>query len=459
VLALGDADPYVQGQAAVALGRMGRAAVPSLTIALESTNPSVRKGSITALGRMGGAAAPVLPTLVKALGDADAGVRCGAVIALGEVGSLGKTAAPAVREALHDADEEVRWAAGWALERLGAEPGPGAVETLKVLTPALMKALKVPGVSIAVIQDRKVSWSGAFGQAQVPDGRLVAEDTVFEACSMSKVVFAHLVLKLVDRGMLDLDRPLCHYLDEAAIPTQAERRLITARMVLSHTSGLPNWRKGGEETEGPLPVKFRPGSRFSYSGEGMFYLQRVLEHLADEPLELLAERTLFRPLGMDHTSFVWTPALGPKLAAGHKADGTFKERTQYLHANAAYSLYTTPRDFAAFLLAFLNPAGAGGAALSPASLKACLTPQVSLDSREPMERPGAARGRGVGWGLGWSINTTATGTLFHHSGANSSGFRCFTQFDPARGTGLVIMTNGMAGGELWTRLVSQVGDL
>jgi CubicO group peptidase (beta-lactamase class C family) len=302
-----------------------------------------------------------------------------------------------------------------------------------------------------------VAWSAQFGLEEAPAGPPVSGETRFEACSMSKPVFAHVVLQLVDQHLLDLDRPLSAYLDEPAIPSQEARRAITARMVLAHTSGLPNWRKGGEEQEGPLPVKFRPGSRFSYSGEGMFYLQRVVERLAGEPLELLAERLLFKPLGMDHTSFVWTPGLAPHLAAGHNPDGTFKARTRYLHANAAYTLYTTPGDFAKFLLAFLAPGGP--AALAPATLKACLTPQVPLDARDPMERPGAAQGLSVAWGLGWSINTTPSGPIYHHSGSNASGFRCFSQFDPARGTGLVIMTNGVGGGELWTRLVSRMGDL
>ena len=85
--------------------------------------------------------------------------------------------------------------------------------------------------------------------------------------------------------------------------------------------------------------------------------------------------------------------------------------------------------------------------------------EVRVDVREPIERPGRAKGREVFWGLGWSLNTTAAGDVVHHSGANSTGFRCFGQFSPGRGTGIVILTNGLGGGELWTRLVSAVGDL
>ncbi|MBK9088351.1 MAG: serine hydrolase [Holophagales bacterium] len=79
--------------------------------------------------------------------------------------------------------------------------------------------------------------------------------------------------------------------------------------------------------------------------------------------------------------------------------------------------------------------------------------------REPIERPGRARGTDVFWGLGWSLNSTAAGDVVHHSGANSTGFRSFGQFSPGRGSGIVILTNGLGGGELWTRLVSAIGDL
>lgn len=449
--ALADPDIYVQGQAALALARLGPDAVPVLAGALDSPEAAVRKGAATALARLGSAAAPALPGLVRALAAKDGAERQGAAFALGAAGA----GAPALREALADPDEDVRWAASWALDRMGAAPG-GTVETIRALTPRLMKELNVPGVSIAVIRDRKIVWSGAFGVADALAGTPAGPETVFEACSMSKPVFAYLALLLADRGLLDLDRPLCAYLPGEGLPAQAEYRLITARMVLSHTSGLPNWRKDGEEREGPVTVAFKPGSRFLYSGEGMFLLQRVVERIADEPLELLAERMVFRPLGMGRSSFVWTPAVGASLAAGHKPDGTFNARSRYLHANAAYTLYTTADDYARFLLAFLDPAKGG---LSAAGLKAALTAQVKLDAREPMERPGAARGLGVGWCLGWSVNATRGGDIFHHSGSNQTGFRCFSQFDPARGTGLVILTNGLSGGSLWVRLVSRVGDM
>jgi CubicO group peptidase (beta-lactamase class C family) len=272
---------------------------------------------------------------------------------------------------------------------------------------------------------------------------------------MSKPVFACIVMKLVEEGRLDLDRPLTEYLAEPDVPHQAIRNSITARMVLSHTTGLPNWRKGDEERDGPLPVQFIPGSKFGYSGEGMFALQRVVEHLSGEPLDVLARRMLPEAIGMKRSSYAWSEGLDNQLAAGHDEKGDFLQKTRYMHPNAAYTLYTTAHEYASFLAGVMRP----GAFLSLASLQEMIAYQVHVEIRDPMERPGRAKGRDVWWGLGWSINTTGEGDILHHSGANRSGFRCYSQYSPGRKTGIVIMTNGLGGGELWTRIVSAIGDL
>ncbi len=374
-------------------------------------------------------------------------------------------AAPALVEALHDGDEDVRWAANFALAKVGAGAGARASDwrataaALEALTPALMNELHVPGVAIALVSDRRVVWSRGFGVADVRDGRRVTGTTLFEACSMSKPVFAYLVLKLVESGRLDLDAPLASYLPEEDPPAQPEKALVTARMVLSHTSGFPNWRKGDEERNGPLPVRFAPGSRFAYSGEAIFYLQRVVEHVTGLPLDVLAGEALFEPAGWRGMSYIWTPDLDAALAAGHDAKGAFLTKTRYVHPNAAYSLYTTAADYAAFLVEVLETDRSASHSVSRRSLDAMFARQIALDAREPIERPGAAQGRAVFWGLGWSINATASGDIAHHSGSNRSGFRCFSQLSPSRGSGIVIMTNGAAGGELWTRLISRIGDL
>jgi CubicO group peptidase (beta-lactamase class C family) len=465
ILLLSDKDPFVSGKAADALSRIGKGSVPHLISALTDGERNVRWCAAIALGKIGAEAWEAVPMLSTALRDSDDNVRWSAAVALGGMGTRAREAIPALIRCLHDSDEDVRRGADMALDAI--DPGRrsrtpdwrGAVAAIDSLTPALMSELHVPGVSIAVIHRRAIVWSGEFGIADVSRRTPVTRETLFEAASMTKPVFAYTAMKLVEQGKLDLDRPLTEYLKERVLPDQPSRSLITARMVLSHTAGFPNWRKGEEERDGPLPVLYKPGSRFSYSGEGIFYLQRVVEKIAGEPIAVLAKRTLFDPLGLTQTSYVWTGRLDSLLAAGHDADGTFLKKSRYTHANAAYTLYTTAREYAAFIVEILKTDRSAPYSLSHESLGAMLKHQVAVDARAPIGRPGEAKGFGVYWGLGWSINTTGEGDIVHHSGANKSGFRCFSQFSPRRGSGIVIMTNGIRGDDLWARLIASLGDI
>jgi CubicO group peptidase (beta-lactamase class C family) len=457
VRALADNDPYVAGRASAALGKIGPAAVPPLTRALDDSNASVRFSTAIALSNIPGVAP--LPALRHALSDPDPRVRWTAVLAMGSRGPSAGAAVPALVGLLSDRDEDVRIGAVAALERISPGWTGGdrrtIVAVIDSLVPRLMEELHVPGVSVALILDREIAWSGAFGHADAVRKVPVRSNTLFEACSMSKPIFAYIVLKLVEEGVIGLDEPLSHYVQSV----ESDLRPITARMVLSHTSGLPNWRRGDEEREGPLTLAFTPGARFSYSGEGIFFLQRAIEEITGEPLDVFAARRLFRPMGLGSCSYIWIDSLDSRIAAGHDDRGGFLQKTAYVHPNAAYSLYVSAEDYARLLLELVKDDRSAPCSLSRRSVDTMLSRQVRLDSREPIVRPGRARGTGVYWGLGWSINSTPDGDIAHHSGANRSGFRCFSQFSRARGTGIVIFTNSTSGGELWARVISRVGDL
>jgi CubicO group peptidase (beta-lactamase class C family) len=468
VAALGHEDLYLRGAASTALGRIGAPAVPALGAALEGGRPEVRLSAAIALARMGSAARPALAALVRALSDPDATLRYTAAAALGALGPAAKEAAPALTAHLGDRDESVRGGAALALAQVDPQ-GRAArltrdalVAGIEGLLPALMQEHHVPGVSIALILDRKVAWTGAFGLRNAQSREPATPATVFEVASMSKPIFALLAMQLAEAGKLDLDRPVGTYGPEPSVPDLPdlpERRRTTARMLLSHTSGLPNWRPGGEEREGPIPQLFRPGSRFGYSGEGIFQLQRVVERITGEPLDRWAAGHLFGPLGLTTTAFAWTPEIEAQLATGHKDDGSALVKSKYLHPNAAYTLCCTAAEYGRLLVEVLAAERGHSRLLSRKSAREMLKRQVRLDARAPIERPGAARGLGVFWGLGWSLNATAQGDIAHHGGSNSTGFRSFAQFSPSRGTGIVILTNGSGGSELWTRLVAAIGDL
>src|SRR5688572_20487751 len=150
---------------------------------------------------------------------------------------------------------------------------------------SLIDAALVPGASIALVREGEIEHITAFGVRNADARQPVSAETVFQAASLSKPVFAHAVLQLVDAGMLQLDEPLSRFVPPLAPDDPACLR-ITARHVLSHTTGLPNWRRD----EYPLRTYFPPGSRFSYSGEAFVYLQSVIEGLTGEPLEAIMKR-------------------------------------------------------------------------------------------------------------------------------------------------------------------------
>jgi CubicO group peptidase (beta-lactamase class C family) len=317
-----------------------------------------------------------------------------------------------------------------------------AVQTIEEVTPRLLAEHKTPGVSIALVEAKKLIWAKGFGVGNAAIGEPVEVDTMFEACSMSKPLFAYAVLKLVEQQKLDLDRPLAQYLDKPYLADQPLHEKVTARMVLAHTTGFPNWRPGGWRSKGKLIVRFEPGTRYGYSGEGFLFLQRVVEHQVGETLEPWIQRTLLQPLAMNRSSYVWQPAYDKTAAAGHTASGEVRRsRTLYKNANSAYTLYTTPSDYARFLIEMLSADAAAEHSLQPATIDAMLTPQPILSSRVSEAR-----------GLGWAIATRPGDTYAYHTGSNP-GFRCYSRFDRKAGSGIVIMTNAESGAKVWAGMV------
>ncbi len=461
-----DKDQFVNGEAINELVKIGEPAVEYLTKSLQVEDENVRWCSAITLEKISPTGKQAIPFLIKALQDKNSNVRWCSALALGNYQTDATSAISELQKLLYDEDYDVRWAAYISLSKidkksLNVTPNLSEkISAIEKLTPELMEELNVPGVSISIITDKNLSYSKSFGIADANTKVQVDEKTMFEACSMSKPVFAYLVLKLVEQDKLDLDKPLYDYLPEKFICEDEDYpKQITARMILSHTSGLPNWRKGSEENESPLPIYFKPGTKFNYSGEGIYYLQRVVEHITNESLESYAKRTLFDKLGLESTSFVWTEKFNPQIATGHNTDGNCNERKKYLHGNAAYTLYTTSNEYAKLIIEIMKPGNQNDYSLSDSMIKEMLTHQVRVDTRDVIDRPGRNLGLQGFRGLGWAIDSTITGDVIYHSGANQTGFRCYSQFSPKDGSGIVIMTNGENGSELWQRLIKVIGDL
>jgi CubicO group peptidase (beta-lactamase class C family) len=485
---LGNEDVAIAGKAAATLGAMGDAAFPEIREALASGSPQQRWGATVALYRSTADIEPFLPALTRQLTEHDDPLVLASLGALARLQSRAAPALPALKGLLKHAEPDIRWATlatiaaigpaardfeadmapflrdeSAALRLAAAEamrrihpPAPISQQRLdeyvawvKQQVPGLMRDMHVPGVSIAIIQRGEVAWAQGFGVSDARTRKPVTTDTVFEACSMSKPVFALVAMQFVQDGRLDLDRPLVEYLGHDYLPDQPEHRRITARMALTHRTGFENWRAGYDEMGGPLSLPFAPGSEYTYSGEGMLFLQRAVEAIAGQPLDRLAAERLFAPLRLARTSFVWTEALEKDLASGHRDDGSYKDRTRYRNPNAAYSLYTTPTEYARLMLTLQHSA----------TVDLMLQRELRVDDENAIPRPGLARSVATYRALGWSLDVTPEGDIAEHSGSNSSGFKSFGQFNPAKGSGLVIFANGDGGSRLRAAVVERIGDL
>jgi CubicO group peptidase (beta-lactamase class C family) len=309
------------------------------------------------------------------------------------------------------------------------------IAALEKAIPTLMETAGVPGMSIALIRDGEVVWSRGFGVKNTKTGEPVKDDTVFEAASLTKPFFAFLAMKFVEDGKLDLDKPLVTYAPEDYIvqnfirhPVDKEGfrydlfKKITARMVLSHSSGLPHG-----EPRMPLPIFFEPGKQYKYSAEGYEYLQVVVEHLAGEPLDEIMRKRVIEPFGMKDSSMVWREAYETQAAVGHDcfADttGELRKRTK---ADAAATLYTTAADYAQFVAALMNNRG-----LEKSTIKKMLSPQIKVE-------------KNVSWSLGFGLERTPNGKAFWQWG-DYGIFRNYIAAYPEKKIGVVYLTNSENG--------------
>jgi CubicO group peptidase (beta-lactamase class C family) len=313
-----------------------------------------------------------------------------------------------------------------------------AVEDVTQFLDAQMVSLGLPGLSIAIINDGKVVYLRASGVANLDTKEKVTEETLFDAGSMSKTPFAFLVMRMVEQGTLDLDRPLCTYLPYPDIAHDDRYKSITARMVLCHTSGFPNWRI--LNTDGKLDIKFTPGTQYLYSGEGFEYLANVVAHVEGvqkNGLQGVFEKEVATPLGMRHAHYTWNDYVATHQASGH-VDGRVSTgwgmTADKPGFGAAYSLQTEAASYARFVIAMIQ-----GEGLKKETYDSMLAAQV----RTPTD--------GVWYGLGIMVKPSDFGTEYLHGGYNRNFSSAF-MFNRARRFGYVFFTNCDKGTEFNTRL-------
>jgi len=322
------------------------------------------------------------------------------------------------------------------------------IADLKQQLPTLLaQATTVPGVSMALVADAKLVWRRAFGVKDFASRAPVEDDTIFEAGSVSKTVFAYAVMKLCEKGVLNLDMPLTTYTTERFLTGDPRLDLITARHILSHTSGFQNWRSKND----PLAIHFSPGERWDYSGEGYSYLQSVVTQLTghvnsndcrtfEDDLKVCAtdldaymKANLFVPFGMTSSGYLYQEGMARPHDEKGRMNGDRKATAvDAARYGSAGGLHTTPTDYAKFLIEFMDPKPNDTYRLTAESLREMLRPQVKvMDS--------------FSWGLGWAIEHKKTGgDIISHSGDNP-GFKALAAASIERKAGFIMMTNGDRG--------------
>jgi CubicO group peptidase (beta-lactamase class C family) len=322
----------------------------------------------------------------------------------------------------------------------------------------VMHAAEVTGVSLAIFDKGKIVYLKTYGVRDKEKNLPLTEDSVMTAASLSKVAFAYMVMQLVDEKLLDLDKPIYQYLPKPLpeypvykdLVADPRYKRITARILLSHTSGFPNWRWFNEDRK--LNINFEPGSKYAYSGEGINLLQLVVETITNKPLQELMRTRIYEPFGMTRSSMVWESRFESDYANGYDEWGRSLGPERRPEANAAGSMQTTVHDFARFMQAVLQ-----GQRLSKQTRELMLSPQIQILSKhefptlasETTEENKSIR---LSYGLAWGLYWTPYGKAFFKEG-HDEGWRNYTVCFDDRKTGILIMTNSSNGEGIYKELL------
>jgi CubicO group peptidase (beta-lactamase class C family) len=326
-----------------------------------------------------------------------------------------------------------------------------------------MEFYKVPGVSIAVIDKRRVEWAKAYGYRDILNYRPLTTESLFQAGALSRPLTAAVVLDLAAKGGIDMDGDIASSLRSWKLPSphapgsQAVNR-ITLRDLLTHSAGLsgqvfpgypakdplPDIRQvlDGERPAANLPVLegIQPG-KVRESESGYVILQQLLTDLEGRPFPRIMKETVLDPLGMRSSTFeVILPAeLKDKATSGHLREGQGVEGDWFNYPeSAAKGLWTTPGDYADFLVEILGEAmGRSSQLLSAEAARTMLTTQAGNQ------------------GFGFTVEGTGDEANFNVQG-KTRGYSSFAIVFPGKGQGVVVMTNSDNGGLLTEEIIRAV---
>ncbi len=314
----------------------------------------------------------------------------------------------------------------------------------------LLSEEKVPAISLAVFTPDTILYHRALGLKDLDTREPIDANTVFEAASLSKTVFAYLVMEMANAGQIDLDQPI-DSLEWVDIGLSDQRRAgITPRMILAHQTALPNWRGPIHITatnyqdlfsnEDTLTFIDTPGIGFHYSGEGYLWLQLVVEKQWQMDLRAYANRRLFDPLGLSRTSFLFDERVTDNAANGHLGYTATTDRLQFYLPVAAGSLHSNALDYSHFFQHLLRE-------IERSDFYAkMLDSEVQADDKENYT---------VSWGLGIGQIRFNNKTYLFHWGDNRI-FKAYYLYSLIDKKGVVFFVNCQEGLRVQPGLVELV---
>ena len=321
----------------------------------------------------------------------------------------------------------------------------------------LIQAAHVTGAGVALFHDGKVVYLKTYGLRDAEKNLPLTPDSVMAAASLTKSAFATVVMRLVQRGVLNLDKPIEQYLgkplgdfapytDLKGDPRTAK---LTLRILLDHTTGFANFRR--LEDDHKLHIHYDPGTHYGYSGEGINLAQFVVEKVTEKTATQLMQEELYGPLKVSRTSMIWLPRFESDFANGYDEYGRSLGPERHSSPNAAGSMLTTPRDYATFLGALMR-----SEALSSVARDRMLSPQIRIHTAHQFpslntDTTTAYDPIELSYGIGWGLYKSPFGPAFFKEG-HDEGWRnlalCFLN-----GDGMLVMTNSSNGEGIFRPLV------
>jgi CubicO group peptidase (beta-lactamase class C family) len=291
----------------------------------------------------------------------------------------------------------------------------------------------VPALGIGIIAEGKLKQIKVFGE--IKKGVSAPYNTIWNVASLTKPITAIVALKLVSQGKWNLDEPLDKYWIDPDIAKDPNHKLLTTRIILSHQTGFPNWRYMNES--GKLDFKFKPGTKYQYSGEGFEYLRKALEKKFNKKLEQLADELVFKPLKMNDSQLIWNDKLDlSRFAIGYDNKGNAYEPTKIKTANAADDLMTTISDYSTFLCSVMNGEG------------------LSQKVFEEMNAHQIQTKKDKYFGLGFEIYDFGNGEYALSHGGADKGAQTLAFVMPKTKEGLVIFTNTDDGYKVYEKVIT-----